>query len=343
MITDFQLFEGKQVGVIYHFTSIYSLYKILSTREPYLGSTPLNFISCTRNFDMKSNELKLEKQCCRIALDGNKLSEKYRIRPHFDIRYPEPEEREERVFTNYNPIPLDKYIIRIDILNNPPIGKNDSAINSYSFEPNQYLGIKKPKDIISNYDRFKDQITSLNNSKYPIHFVDRMNPIKLNENSITDFYVPPPKIMKKSGGDGNYKYYAIFDEMFLPKKLITLISPNKNGTYLLNKIIKNNPYKQGLNEFLIIPTYVNNVNINGKFYDKIILNDHLKSPFESSEEDTNIIHKDLILNILDKHNDENINLENVIKFNSFSSTPMGHEVDDDWWEQMIEQIQLFFK
>ena len=98
MITNFQIFEGKQVGVLYHFTSIYYLLKILDVRNPYLKrGWGRIYLSCTRNYDMKSRELKLEKQCCRITLDGNKLSQKYKIEPALDPLYPDREEREERI------------------------------------------------------------------------------------------------------------------------------------------------------------------------------------------------------------------------------------------------------
>lgn len=155
MITDFKIFEGKQVGVIYHFTSIYSLYRILSASKPNLY-TPLNYISCTRNSNMKSKELRLEKQCCRITLDGDKLSHKYKIKPHFDERYTVPEEREERIINNHKPIELEKYIIRIDILENPPINiYNRSVINTYTFK-DQYL-LHKPEEIKLHYKETKNK------------------------------------------------------------------------------------------------------------------------------------------------------------------------------------------
>ena len=92
--------------------------------------------------------------------------------------------------------------------------------------------------------------------------------------STTDIRISPPRQQqKKGGGHDNYKYYAIFEEMFIPKRMIMLISPTKekenSGTHLLKEIIINNPYKSGLNEFVIFPTYVNsNVDIDGKKYDR---------------------------------------------------------------------------
>ena len=270
MITDFQLFEGKQVGIIYHFTTIYNLYKILSEKEPSLR--PIRtYISCTRNFNMKSEELKLEKQCCRIALDGNKISQKYKITPYLDNGWKNEsrnqgtyfEEREERIII-MDRLDLMKYCIRIDILNNPPYKydgiPNRNAINTYTFKLNQYLD--KEHEINQGYELLKNQIISLNSS-LPVFFVDKMNPVKLNENLI-DVGISPPRIRKNTGGGGNYLYYAIYEELFIPKNLVRLISPvtTSSGSFLINNIIKKNPYRKGLYDFIIDPRYVDTIKMN---------------------------------------------------------------------------------
>lgn len=183
MITEFQIFESKQVGIIYHFTSIYTLYNILSEREPSLRPMGVT-ICCTRNFDMKSKELKLEKQCCRITLDGNKISNNYKITPYIHTGWNESartlygEEREERITINGR-LNLNKYALRIDILNNPPIidyypKHLFGGINTYTFEPNQYLQNKD--EIKKYYNEFKNKIKELNLS-IPIFFVNKMIPI----------------------------------------------------------------------------------------------------------------------------------------------------------------------
>ena len=81
------LSEAKQVGVIYHYTDKKGLAGILksnsikSNDEHYLGNV-INYISFTRNknFHKKgmSFGVKLE---YRIAIDGNKLSNRYKIKP----------------------------------------------------------------------------------------------------------------------------------------------------------------------------------------------------------------------------------------------------------------------
>jgi len=335
MITDFKLFEGKQVGVIYHFTSIYSLYQILSKHQPHL-STPLNYISCTRNFNMKSKELKLEKQCCRITLDGDKLSQKYKIKPHFDQKYPEPEEREERIINDYKPIPLEKYIIRIDILENPPINIYNRHLQIlHFFFGHQFLD--EPEEIKFHYEELKNEIKELN-SKFPIFFVDKMIPVKLNEN-VTDIGIEPPRQMvKKSGGDSNYKYYAIFEELFIPKGLVKILDTSKyyRGSSLLTKIYDDNPYNVGMDEFKILMKYTDQKIINDKKYDKIICNDYFRTLVKLDQNKIKELHEDLIINILDKHNTENIDLNKILKFNVFNNfAAFQIDIDEDHWDTII--------
>lgn len=79
--------EGKSVGVIYHYTDKKGLDGILKSNsikssEEYYMHHRLHFISFTRNknFHKKgaSFDVKIE---YRIAIDGNKLSNKYKIKP----------------------------------------------------------------------------------------------------------------------------------------------------------------------------------------------------------------------------------------------------------------------
>jgi len=79
--------EGKQVGTLYHYTSAEGLKNILKTgqlktsEENYLGHE-LHYISFTRNknFHKKGSKFGVQTEY-RIALDGDKLSNKYKIRP----------------------------------------------------------------------------------------------------------------------------------------------------------------------------------------------------------------------------------------------------------------------
>jgi hypothetical protein len=79
--------EGKQVGPLYHYTSADGLKGILSSNrinaseEYYLGND-LYYISFTRNknFHNKGSKFGVKTEY-RITLDGNKLSNKYKIKP----------------------------------------------------------------------------------------------------------------------------------------------------------------------------------------------------------------------------------------------------------------------
>jgi len=79
--------EAKQVGILYHYTSKAGLKSILDsnelniTTESYRDHT-LYFISFTRNknFHRKGNNWNV-KTDYRITLDGDKLSNKYKIQP----------------------------------------------------------------------------------------------------------------------------------------------------------------------------------------------------------------------------------------------------------------------
>ena len=145
--------EGKQVGMLYHYTSEDGLKSILETNrinvseEHYLGKE-LYFISFTRNKNFHKKEMKWQvKTDYRITLDGDKLSDKYKIKPcaytpgwnyednwEYDWLEDEPEsvvkdffnqtgdydEQEERIyFKNENGgiNNIKKYIISIDKIN----------------------------------------------------------------------------------------------------------------------------------------------------------------------------------------------------------------------------------
>ena len=84
--------EAKQVGTIYHFTTINALKALLNKDElSKFGCDILTFyshntyFSTTRNYalstDMYNNDFPLAKYNVRIAIDGTKLSNKYKIKP----------------------------------------------------------------------------------------------------------------------------------------------------------------------------------------------------------------------------------------------------------------------
>ncbi len=146
--------EAKQVGSLYHYTSADGLKNILqsnqlkSSEEEYMGND-LNFISFTRNKNFHKKEQKFNvKTDYRITLDGDKLSDRYKIKPfayipgwnytdnwEYDWLEDEPEsvvrdffnatgdydEQEERIWfkqPGQSINDIKKYILAVDKINN---------------------------------------------------------------------------------------------------------------------------------------------------------------------------------------------------------------------------------
>ena len=86
MLTKFQLFEAKQVGILYHWTTLRSLTNILENDEMISRELKClrnhtedttewgNYISFSRN-----KTLNYHKKSVLIIFDGNKLSNKYKL------------------------------------------------------------------------------------------------------------------------------------------------------------------------------------------------------------------------------------------------------------------------
>ncbi len=74
MIKLINLLEAKQVGIIYHFTSMNSLFRILSTNKM---KSNLGHISFTRNYRLGYDNAEV-----RIVFDGNKMSNKFKFQPY---------------------------------------------------------------------------------------------------------------------------------------------------------------------------------------------------------------------------------------------------------------------
>ena len=109
--------EGKQAGVLYHFTTYDGLRKILLSNG-ILTSTSIPYVSFTRNKSMKSDTVARE---VRITVDGNGLSNKYKLTPYADVAagYSRmtSDESEERVSLKQYPkgIDISRYIINIEL------------------------------------------------------------------------------------------------------------------------------------------------------------------------------------------------------------------------------------
>jgi hypothetical protein len=157
--------EGKQVGTLYHFTNLFSLIKILETNT-FKGSNAWNknekpFVSFTRNkngWGLVSGPGKT----VRITIDGNKLSNNYKISP-YDMqnlkRWEDTplDEMEERVFGDINN--AKNYIIEIVI--------QSKALESYPHLEDE-LKIIYPNYKILNKVTRRDKLVSSNEVELPL-------------------------------------------------------------------------------------------------------------------------------------------------------------------------------
>jgi len=120
------LSERKQVGKLYHFTTLDKLVKIL---KDGLKSEALidkddnsrDGVSFTRNYRHAKDISHGGVFDLRITIDGDKLSDKYKITPFHDREYykyqqqsgKKVEDEMEELVTTTKPIPIKKYILDI--------------------------------------------------------------------------------------------------------------------------------------------------------------------------------------------------------------------------------------
>lgn len=83
-ILSFNLFESKQVGILYHYTSFINIYKILSKNILKASSKwdDVPVICCTRNQYFHFDSGYTVNTQGRLVLDGNMLSHRYKIYPY---------------------------------------------------------------------------------------------------------------------------------------------------------------------------------------------------------------------------------------------------------------------
>lgn len=107
------IIEAKQVGILYHYTSLYGLLRILQDNKIHRGK--FSYVSLTRDkFFHKHGRFGISLDV-RLILDGDKLSNNYKIKP-FNywqiVKDKEPKESEERL--NKNLENLNEYLIGIE-------------------------------------------------------------------------------------------------------------------------------------------------------------------------------------------------------------------------------------
>lgn len=152
--------EAKQVGTIYHYTSLSKCIKILLDNK-LLHSHEGNFISFTRNQNFHFYPRESIDTEIRIAFDGNKLSEKYKITPYNDwnfstktkeerIIFDEDEERLNNIKEINN---IKNYIINITIVKKYPLPIYDKLIDNLN-----KICIKNKIKLIDNIGVLKNEI-----------------------------------------------------------------------------------------------------------------------------------------------------------------------------------------
>lgn len=137
-----QLIEGKEVGTLYHFTYFPKFVNIVKDGYVLKATTDRdNYVSLTRNFDLLRDKLYFMTMNVRIVLDGDKLSNRYKIEPYNffasptrGARLPGDEngggESEERIKGNVN---IKNCILKVDIkVSDPDIFLKNKKVKRYS-------------------------------------------------------------------------------------------------------------------------------------------------------------------------------------------------------------------
>ena len=148
--------EGKQVGILYHYTTLGGLVKIRDSNKlsTYVGPWRGN-ISFTRNKNFHKFSRDIKGTGTRIVLDGDKLSENYKISPiaepdyQKNTKYFEFEERIKGPIEN-----LDKYVISYDVF----LTKAENEITAgsgdiYLFNIFKYYLKTLPKEKVQFYNK----------------------------------------------------------------------------------------------------------------------------------------------------------------------------------------------
>lgn len=136
-----EITEGKQVGTLYHYTFTWNLYEIIKTNiltPELLQGQNKGWISFTRSKDKNQFEISQDANCV-IVVDGDKLSNNYKVTPFHDIDFEsaikkeksykyKTDEMEEKV---KGPIKnLSKYIIKVIIYSNNDKSKSPLVLKN---------------------------------------------------------------------------------------------------------------------------------------------------------------------------------------------------------------------
>lgn len=113
--------ESKQIGIIYHYTTISNCVNILKDKQIKDVKYNRGYISFTRNGAYKINDLKFG--MLRLVIDGNVLSNKYKIVPDSQassygnragFKDHKNKQSEERIYSKS--VDISKSLICIDVI-----------------------------------------------------------------------------------------------------------------------------------------------------------------------------------------------------------------------------------
>lgn len=190
--------ESKQVGIIYHYTSIDSMFSILNDDNinPSFPDKTGYYISFTRDKNFLNRNFNLignGEINCRFVVDGNKISNNYKVEPydyfaHIKLKslntskrgtIDYSDEQEERLYlkSENSKFPVFKYTIKIELLMKPiqyifnKKNGNETAFKHIMKKTASYLGISI--DVLFDMDanEFVSEIIKVVNKKYNIKVV----------------------------------------------------------------------------------------------------------------------------------------------------------------------------
>jgi len=147
------LTEGKQVGIIYHYTMIGNLIKIL--KDFKLKDLEFNrgYISFTRTGNSLSDKVRWSQ--ARIVIDGNKLSNSYKITSDsqaiaggklLKVKSFKNKQAEERIYKKE--VDITKSIIQVDII-------KGYAEDELSYDEKKFIESKTKLNIIDKFTLYK--------------------------------------------------------------------------------------------------------------------------------------------------------------------------------------------
>jgi hypothetical protein len=230
-----EITEGKQVGTLYHFTPLKNIPKILNSQR--LNPNDEGHISTSRRPNM-STEIFIDDfsnrmdntPIARIVLDGDKISNKYKIKP---FSYKRGEDLgEEQIITNHQYFYFIPYLKRIDIF------LNNKKINNKIIELLQQYNI-----LYKIYQGTPESNSPYNQPKEGNPEKINVLPIKKEKRevyTIEDMYFPGVKTQNKI--IKIYTSYFNITNKKTPIEKEVIISPEYPDYYVLLGFLSNKKY-----------------------------------------------------------------------------------------------------